>query len=281
MIIRNTDKGYSWTAGVTLTAEPVRGLNAEVSYIHADSRSVSDMTGSALYSTWSNTASVNGPNEAVERISGYVIPDKVTAALTYSFSGRHVKTSAGVFYTGHTAGTYSYVYSNDMNGDGVNNDLIYIPAAKDEILFADNGAITAAEQQEAFWTFVNQDAYLSRHKGVYAGTNAARMPWLNRFDLHVGERFKVFGVRGKANWIELSADLMNAANLINSKWGVSQTPSACNNGKLLNYVRTDESGHPVFTMATNAEGLVSKTFEPLKSTSNCWYLQVGVRILFE
>ncbi|MBP5645897.1 MAG: TonB-dependent receptor [Bacteroidaceae bacterium] len=281
MIIRNTDKGYSWSAGVTLTAEPLRGLNAEVSYIHADSRSVSDMTGSALYSTWSNTASVNGPNEAVERISGYVIPDKVTAALTYSFSGRHVKTSAGVFYTGHTAGTYSYVYSNDMNGDGVNNDLIRIPASKEEIQFADNGEYTAAWQQEAFWAFVNQDRYLSAHKGGYAGAYAARMPWLNRFDLHVGERFKVFGVRGKANWIELSADLMNAANLINSKWGVTQTPSACNNGKLLSYVRTDESGRPVFTMATNAEGLVSRTFEPLKSTANCWYLQVGVRILFE
>ena len=280
MVIRNTSKGYSWSAGATLTAEPVRGLEAEVSYIHMDARSVSDMTGSALYSTWSNTASVNGPNEAAERISGYVIPDKVTAALTYSFRGRHLRTDAGLFYTGHTAGTYSYVYMNDMNGDGVNNDLIYIPASKDDIRFADYGGFTIEEQQDAFWAFVCQDPYLSAHKGEYAGSNAARMPWLHRFDLHLGERFKLFEVRGKAQWIELSADLMNAGNLLKSSWGVSRTPSACNNGKVLTYLHT-EGGEPVYGMATKSTGLITSSFEPLKSTSNCWYLQLGLKLIID
>ena len=281
MLIRNTNKGYSWSAGVTLKAEPLRGLDAEVSYIHMDARSVSDMTGSALYSTWSNTASVNGPNEIVERVSGYVIPDKITAALTYTIRGRRLMTNVGLFYTGHTAGTYSYVYTNDMNGDGVNNDLIWIPESKEQIHFIDNGGFTAAEQQDAFWAFVEQDKYLSSHKGGYAGANAARMPWLNRVDVHLAERFRLTGIRDKAGWIEISADLMNVGNLINSSWGVSRTPSASNDAKLLSYAGTDDNGIPLFTMATNAGGLISRTFEPLRSTTNCWYLQLGVKLIFE
>ena len=57
------------------------------------------------------------------------------------------------------------MYSNDMNGDGVTNDLIYIPKTKDEIKF------TSAEDADAFWKFVNQDPYLKKHKGEYAGTS--------------------------------------------------------------------------------------------------------------
>ena len=74
---------------------------------------------------------------------------------------------------------------------------------------------------------------------------------------------------------------MNVANLLNNRWGVTSTPSACNNGKVLNYVRTNDDGKPVYTMVTNSEGLVTKTFEPLKSNSNCWYLQLGVKLIFD
>ena len=74
---------------------------------------------------------------------------------------------------------------------------------------------------------------------------------------------------------------MNVGNLLNSSWGVMQTPSACNNAKLLEYKGTDTEGRPQFTMVQNKEGLVSKTFEYDKSNSNCWYLQLGVKLIFD
>ena len=49
-----------------------------------------------------------------------------------------------------------------MNGDGVAADLIYIPKDKNEIKFTSN------EDRDAFWAFVEQDDYLSKHKGEYA-----------------------------------------------------------------------------------------------------------------
>lgn len=286
MVIRNTGKGYSWSLGALVKVEPINNLKAELSYIHQESMSVMDMKGSALNSTWSNTPNVNSPNEQVLRPSAYVIPDKVTASAIYSWRyNKRFSTDFGLFYTGYTAGVYSYTYINDMNGDGISNDLIYIPFYKEDIQFKDNGTYTAQEQQQAFWDFVNQDKYLSNHKGEYADANAARMPWLNRLDLHLAQNFKLANLNrdsdDKGMRMQVSMDIMNVGNLLNSKWGVTSTPSACNDAKLLKYEGNDAIGQPIFTMATNSEGLVSKTFQPLKSTANCWYIQLGVKLIFD
>ncbi len=280
VVMRNTSKGYSWSFDATLSAQPVKDLKTEVSYIHMVSKSVSDMVGSALYSTWTNTASVNSANEEVARSSSYVIPDKVTANVVYSIKHNNtLATNIGLFYTGYNAGTYSYTYSNDMNGDGATGDLIYIPASKNDIQFVDNGSFTAAQQQDAFWSFVNNDRYLSRHKGEYAQANAARLPWFNRFDLRLSEDIKVRA--GKSmNTLELSIDLMNAGNLLNSSWGVYQTSSACNSGKVLTYAGQDAMNVPQYKLYSNADGLLSKAFAPLKTTDNCWFLQLGIKYIF-
>lgn len=280
VVMRNTDKGYSWSFDATFKAEPVKNLNAEISYIHMVSKSVSDMVGSALYSTWTNTPSVNSANEEVARNSSYVIPDKVSANVVYSVNhGRNLTTNIGLFYTGYNAGTYSYTYSNDMNGDGATNDLIYIPASKNEIQFVDNGSFTAAQQQDAFWNFVNSDKYLSRHKGEYAQANAARMPWFNRFDLRLSEDIKV--QTGKnINTLQISIDLMNAGNLLNNSWGVYQTASACNSGKVLTYAGKDSQNVPLYKLYSNSDGLLNGTFAPLKTTDNCWFLQLGIKYIF-
>ena len=286
MVISNTDKGYSWSLGGTLKAEPLNGLKTEFSYMHQVSMSVQDMKGSALNSAWSNDVNVNSPNELVLRPSAYVIPDKVSAMATYRLGyskNRFMSTEIGLMYTGYTAGTYSYIYTNDMNGDGITNDLIWIPSSKDEVQFVANGSITAEAQQQAFWDFVNQDRYLKNHKGEYADANAARMPWLNRFDLHLAQNFNIGALRGskRNETLQLSLDIMNVGNLLNSSWGVMETPAACNNGKLLEYKGTDAQGRPQFTMVTNNEGLVSKTFELDRSNSNCWYLQLGAKLIFD
>ena len=291
MVISNTNKGYSWSAGITLNAEPVRDLNVEASYIHMKSMSVSDMTGSSLSSTWSNVPNVNSPNEVVLRSSAYVIPDKVSASVTYTArygKNRFMSTDMGLFYIGHTAGTYSYTYTNDLNGDGVSNDLIWIPESAYALEFTEfvdrNGTVYSAEEQRsAFWQFVMNDSYLKKHLGEYAGANEALMPWVNRFDVRVAQNINLahlLGSRHNNETLQFSFDIMNAGNLLNSRWGVTQTPSACNGGKILSYAG-QHNGHPIYQMYANKEGLVSKTFEPLKSTANCWYLQLGVKLIFD
>jgi len=284
MVLKNANMGYSWSVCASFAVNPVKNLKMELSYIHSESYTISDMHGSSLSSTWSNKPNVNTPNELVLRPSAYVIPDKVTANAVYSLdwggSGFWGNAELGLFYAGQNAGTYSYLYANDMNGDGVNNDLIWIPEGTYDIKFTDildansNILYSAATQEQKFWEFVLQDEYLKSHLGEYAQANDARMPWLNRFDLHLAQNFNPGGFG-----LTMSVDIMNVGNLLDSSWGVAQVTSACNNGRILKYAG-NSNGRPYFQLATNNGQLVTDTFEPQKSMSNCWYLQFGLKIRY-
>ncbi|MCQ2083440.1 MAG: TonB-dependent receptor [Bacteroidaceae bacterium] len=279
MVLSNTDKGYGWSICTTLSAEPVRNLNVELSYIYEKTLSVSDMLGSSLSSTWSSVPNVNSPNEVVLRASSYSIPHRIVANATYSLEHRNSTfwgtTEFGLFYSGSNAGRFSYCYSNDMNGDGVNNDLMWIPSNLNDIVFvniedgAGNILYTAQEQKYLFASFVNQDRYLSSHLGEYAGANEALLPWLNRFDIHVAQNFKM---------VQLSLDIMNAGNLICSKWGVEKTNLASNGGRPLVFKGTNDRGEPTYQIAMVNDKPVTQSFEPLNSQNNCWYVQLGIKL---
>ena len=93
-----------------------------------------------------------------------------------------------------------------MNGDGINNDLMYIPKDDSEIQFVDDADRTA------FWNFVNQDSYLSSHKGEYAEAYAGRAPWVHRFDFRIAQDFSIKA--GKSNnTLQISLDFMNVGNM--------------------------------------------------------------------
>ncbi|HZK03995.1 MAG TPA: carboxypeptidase regulatory-like domain-containing protein [Bacteroidaceae bacterium] len=281
-VMANTDKGYSYSISASLRTEPIINLFLDLSYIHSDARSVTDMTGSSLFSTWKRVYSINSANEESLKRSGYVVPDKFIAAIRYKKEhGERFATSFGVFYTGQTSGTYSYCYSNDMNGDGSTNDLIYIPAHKDEIIFIDyaDNSYTAEQQSDAFWSFIEKDKYLSANKGNYSEAYAAKLPWVNRFDVRITEDIKI-EIGNNINKFQISFDIMNIGNLINNSWGVYKTASECNNGMILTYKGTDSQRRPLYNLYSNNEGLLSKTSQTLKNSSNCWFLQIGLRYFF-
>ena len=121
----------------------------------------------------------------------------------------------------------SYVFSGDMNGDGFSgNDLIYIPRDTSEMNFVavhahQRRVFTAAEQAAAFEAYIQQDSYLSKHRGQYAERNGQYMPMFNRVDLSVMQDiFKNIG--GKRNAGQIRLDITNFGNLLNHDWGVSQ-----------------------------------------------------------
>ena len=161
-----------------------------------------------------------------------------------------------------------------MNGDGLTNDLMYIPKDDSEIKFKTD------EDRVAFWNFVEQDDYLKNHKGEYAEPYSGRAPWLHRVDLRVAEDFemKVFGTKQK---FQVSLDIINFGNMLNSKWGVPKTDEVCNYGRILKYEGVDAQNTPIFSMNTNSNGkYYSNTYGTSMSYSNCWSLQVGFKYFF-
>jgi hypothetical protein len=177
---------------------------------------------------------------------------------------------------------FSVLYAGDVNGDGFSNDLIYIPRDAndpDEILFDDvTGGMTAAQQALAFETFIRQDDYLSSHRGEIAERFGLINPWYSNIDLRILQDFAM-NLGGQKHTFQLSFDILNVANLLNSDWGVRKVADT-RATRPLQFVRFDDNGDPVFNYVgpntLNGEG----TFVDDPSQLSRWRIQVGLRYLF-
>ena len=277
VVLTNTSKGHGYTANVTVNAQPVEDLNMMLAYTHTESKEISGLPGSDPVSTWQGMLTIDGPNFATVQRSRYVVPDKVIAAINYNLPFRHKgllrKTSLNLFYSGYSASGYSFAYTNDMNGDGINNDMMYIPKDDSEIKFKNEADRTA------FWNFVDQDSYLKNRKGEYAEAYAARAPWVHRFDLRITEDFS-FKAGKTEHHFQLSLDFMNIGNMINSKWGVMKNASSSNGCRILKYEGMDDNKTPIFSMYKINGEYPTETYSYNRIYTECWKMQVGIRYIF-
>ena len=282
-VLTNTSEGYGYTANITLNAEPINNLKLMAAYTHTASYEVSGMPGSNASSAWQGLPTVNGPNFNGMQWSQYVTPNRVIASLNYRFSYLKDLTSSeiGVFYEGYSPYRYSYTYSNDMNGDAINLDLIYIPKTKDEILWKTPG------DGDRFWSFLEKDKYLSKHKGEYADAYGAYAPMVHRFDLRFAQNFSVKAGKTK-NTLQVSLDVLNFGNFLNNTWGVNkQMIPAANQGKILRYEGRNQDGIagntddmvPYFSFYS-AEAVPEIYTRYNDVNSQTWKLQIGLRYIF-
>jgi hypothetical protein len=276
-VLSNHTNGWGAIGNITVTAEPIRNLNLMAAYTYTESREITGMPGSNAASAYGGLVSINGPHLPNLERSQYVVPHKVIASASYRlpYANDHMATSVNLFYMGATAGDYSFTYSNDMNGDGWGNDLIYIPESKGEINFVSDA------DENAFFAFMEQDKYLKNHKGEYAGANAVNAPWLHRFDLRVAQDFKV-RVSETTNTLQLSVDVLNFGNLLKNTWGVPKNDmTVSNNGAILKYEGKDGNNVPSYSFAKDKDGnYITETFATDYYYGNTWRLQLGVRYIF-
>lgn len=279
-VLSNNTEGWSAIGNVTLNAEPVRNLDLMAAYTITESREITGMPGSNAASAYGGLVGINGPHLPSLQRSQYVIPHKVIASASYRipYANNHLATSFNVFYSGFTAGSYSYRYTNDMNGDGWGTDLIYIPEGKGDIRFK------SPEDETAFFTFMDQDKYMQRNKGKYADANSVDAPWLHRFDVRVAQDFKV-RVGESWNTLQVSLDILNFGNLLNNTWGVPKNMSSANNGAILRYEGRDANNVPTFSFPKikNADGenvYPTESFATNYWYGNTWKMQLGLRYIF-
>ncbi len=273
-VLTNTSEGYGYTFNVTLKAKPVRNLDLMVAYTLTEMKEVSGMPGSNAGSAWQGLQTVNGPNLADVQRSQYVVPHQVIGAISYKLPDMDYKsTTISLFYRGYSPYGNSFMYSNDMNGDGVNNDLMYIPKAKGDVKFASQA------DEDAFFAFMEQDSYLKNHKGEYAEAYAARAPWVHKFDLRILQDFYVKVGRTK-HTLQLSLDILNIGNMLNTEWGVNKSMSTSGSGKILRYDGKDASNVPTYSMTKVNGEYPTKTYDLYRDYGQCWSLQLGLRYIF-
>jgi hypothetical protein len=169
----------------------------------------------------------------------------------------------------------SYVFAGDANGDGGSgNDLIYIPKDTSEMNFvaftAGPNTFSPAQQAAAFEAYINQDKYLSKHRGEYAERGGVWYPLMKRMDLSITQ--DVFhNIAGKRNAGQFRIDFTNFGNLLNHNWGVSQrfvVPiTQAYGAQILSNPAADAQGRLSYRMAVVNNQLVTKSFQTQTETN--------------
>jgi hypothetical protein len=263
---------YSLTA--QLQKQFDNGFFAMVAYTRSRARDLDAAGGSQAISLWPATVTSDRNNPDLS-FAGFDQPNRLIGNLSYQTEN----TTISLFYDGGEAGRFSYAYSGNF-GDA-SNRLMYIPNNGSEINFEEftlnDEVLTAADQARIFDEYIDQDDYLSGKRGEVVDRNGAVRPWLNRFDFRITEDIKL-SPNGK-NKLQLSIDILNIGNLINSEWGI---PKVAFQENLLNYRGTNDAGQPVYRLNTipSTTDLPTESYRFSTSLGNTWRMQVGVRYLF-
>jgi len=283
-VIDNNSKGYSFN----LTGQLRKTFSANVdgtlgySYNQAKNALKSSEIASVL---WQNQPVQGDPNNPELSFSEFGQKHRFIASASYTrVWSPNLRTQFGAFaelaqgnrFAGAGGNRYSFIYSGDLNGDGQGgNDLIYIPKDASDIVLVPftGGGISPAEQWTRLNAFIEQDDYLRTHRGQIAERFGALNPWYNDIDVRVLQDFS-FNTSGKRQTLQLSLDVLNFTNLINSDWGVRKVASASATSPLT-FKGFDASGRPTFNF-TGA----STTFIDDPGLLSRWRAQLGLRYLF-
>lgn len=275
-VLENTGKGYGWSANLMATAKPADWVSLMASYTHTVSKEITGMPGSAAESAFTYVPTIEGPNNIKLHNSQYVTPDRFFASATlHDRSGNHYSL---IYETWRGEYNYSYMTTNDMNGDGYAYDAIYIPT--DAQVEAGEFRFKSADDRDRFMGFVHSDSYLKNHQGKYAEAYSVYSPWVHRIDLGYKHDFN-FRAGSTKHTIQLSFDMKNVLNFFNSSWGVNKylNPEIGSEARILKYEGVDAQGYPLFSTPASISGN-TKTWALNHAIGQCWSVSIGVKYIF-
>jgi hypothetical protein len=280
-VLTNTSlKGESFSATLGLTVPQLNGFTGSLYYTYSAAREVSANAGSSASSAWGGSPNINSPNDQILQTSAFALPHRVMANLSYRLAYGKLATTFGVYYNGSNQGRFSYTYSNDLNGDGINADLLFIPENSSSLNFVNivqsgNVVFTAAQQREAFDAFIAAND-LEQYRGAYTPRNEFLRPWLNRYDVRVLQDIAT-NIGANKNTLQISLDIVNFANMLKSDWGIQDNLNGAQN--LL--TRSGAvSANPNFIMNRVSGQLPSTPFQNASNFGTTWSMQIGLRYIF-
>ena len=276
-VLKSKSPGRSWNMS-TMARKQFADAMIQVAYNYGESKNAVD-PGSIANGSWSSNQISGDPNNPTRGFSQYSPGHRFFINANYrkeyfDFGA----TSFSLFFETRTGGNSSYTYSGDLNGDSSSfNDLLYIPRNTGEMNFATftSGSTTyTADQQAAAWeAYIQQDPYMSKHRGEYVVRNAVFLPMVSRIDLSVAQDvFRSIG--GARHRFQIRADFINFGNLLNNDWGVGQR--LVSSSPLTN-PGVDAQGRATYRLRVVSGSLMNKTFEPTADLGDVYKVMVSFR----
>ena len=268
-VFTNSDKGRIWNVALKAQKTFDKGLYAMLGYSYLNSKDVNSIEAEITGDAFAFNPALGNVNDDVLAYSKYGDNHRFIGVASKKWTYGSWGTTISTFFEYAQGGRFNYTYGGDINGDGSNlNDLIYIPTEAEVNQMNFSGAGQAA----AFEAYIQQDDYLSGRRGQYAERYGAIAPWRSRWDLKLLQDFNFKVSENKTNTIQLSIDVLNVGNLLNSDWGLTQQP---NSVQPLG-VSVDSSSVPTYTFNPDLQS----TFNYDSSLASRWQAQFGLRCIF-
>ncbi|NEM98212.1 TonB-dependent receptor [Pontibacter burrus] len=278
ILLDNTDEGYRYSLTGQLRKDFTSGLNTSIAYTYGKSKDVNSGTSSTALSNYEFNQIVNNPNDPELAYSRYDVRHRIVGTGGYTFKwGEIAATGISLFYQGQSGLPITFVYNQDLNGDGnVANDLIYVPRNQSEINLVPvtiSGTTFSPEQQwAALDALISGDDYLNDRRGQYAERYGGRMPWTHQFDLRVFQDFYINAGENRHTF-QITFDIFNVGNLLNRDWGRQYFVSN-NANELIRFAGRNAAGEPTFTFNPNNRIYNISQFD------SRWQGQLGLRYIF-
>lgn len=264
-VFTNSDKGR--VINGTLKAQKTfeNGFFTSIAYNYLDSKDVNSIEAEITGDAFDFNPVLGNANTDVLAYSKYGDMHRIIGVASKKWTYGDWSTNLSTVFEYAQGGRFNYTYAGDLNNDGSSlNDLIYIPLASEisQMQFSGSG------QAEALEKFIQQDDYLSEHRGEYFERYGAISPWRSKWDVKFIQEYKL----SDDNAIQFSVDVLNIGNLLNSDWGLIQQPNAIQPIG----VTVDNTGTPTYTFDEN----LKDTFVYDSSLLSRWQVQLGLRYIF-
>ena len=282
LVLNNSKKGYQYDVTAKITKTWDFGLNVMAAYTYLNSKDITSIPAEIAADAFQRNPVVGNPNQSMFSWSRYGLKHRIISSVMYKVNYGRLSSAFSLYFEAGKGNRYSYVYAGDLNQDAIsNNDLLYVPADKNDIHFGTvdaNGVATTAPDADAQWAalnnFINQDKYLSTRRGKYAERNGAMLPWYSQLDFRFIQNLIMDKDKTKnQNKLQFTLDILNLGNMINSNWGVRKfarttTPIKVNG--------VDANGVPYFRFDTN----LKSSYVDDVSLRSKWQMQIGLRYIF-
>jgi len=278
IVLDNVKEGHQLSLTGKISKRWKGGFRGDLAYTYQDSKDYTSIPAEIAADAFQRNPVVGNPNMPQVSWSRYGLQHRVISSWMYSKEYKSMASTFGMFFEAGKGNRYSYTYAGDLNRDAINNnDLLYVPATQADINF---GTVTdgigtldanAATQWTALNDFIEQDPYLKNRRGQYAERNGGALPWFSQMDIRFMQDFN-FKVKDRKNTIQVSLDIMNFGNMINSNWGVRQLVNTTNPIKVAGI---DNNNVPYYQFNTNLKDSYIDDF----STNSKWQMQLGIRYI--
>lgn len=260
-LLSNTNKGYRYNITASVSRNYAMGFNFMFAYTYGLSKDLSNGIRNSMESAWQLNQSLV-PNNPALAWSNFDIRNRfvLNAGYTKKWSDL-LRTSVTLFASAQSGSPFTYgIVNNSIQGLSQQVSLAYIPEQDEAIRYfqdytnTQGQTITATGQAAAFNRFIDNNQYLSKRRGGFTERNGGRTPWNVQTDLHIAQDFYL-GKYASSNFITLTIDVINVANLLNGEWGrVYFSPNTFNSTSSVGLTpafpaKQNPGNYPVFTFS--------------------------------